>query len=462
MSFGLTPEGLLIPSLTTVREALNTSLRNTFGSSIDVGDKSTLGQLTGIIAASLSALWEKLEAVNSSQDPDKATGAALEAISALTGTFRPAASYSAVVLTLTGTVGTIVSSGSKAKTASTGKTFVTTAAATIAAVNAWVGSTAYVIGNRVTNGGRIYQCITAGTSNATGGPNNFPGSGFSGSTDLLYDELDGTVHWSYVGSGVGAVDVNARAEVTGPITAFARDITVIDTSVGGWNGVINQLDAAPGRDIAQDGELRLLREQELATGGNSTVDALRAELLEVADVEAVTIFVNNTDVTDVDGVPPHAVEAMVRIPVGTTYNQSIWDALLDGVAAGIATHGTTSGSAVDEQGTAHVMKFSRPTEKLIWATLAVVVDAATFPVDGIDQIKTSIVAFGDIQKTGKDAVASAVAARAFSIAGVLDVTTCFIDDAVSPATSATVPITLRELAVYDTSRIIVTTTNGVP
>lgn len=452
-SYGLTTEGFIIPTVVILRDSLNELLRATFGASLNLGDRSILGQFTGILAERLVALWEKLEAVNSAQDPDKAAGAALEALCALTGTFRDPATYSAVTLTLTGTPTTLVTAGNKSETTSTGKVFVHTAAGTIAAVSAWVASTNYVLKNRVHNGGKVYECTDPGISAGSGGPT---GTGSS--------IIDNGVIWTFLGNGTGAIDVDAIAEESGPVTALARDINVKNTSVGGWDSVINLLDANEGRNVMTDGELRLRREEELATGGSATVDALRAELLEVPGVETegVTIFVNNTDVTNVDGIPPHSIEAMIDIPAGTANDQLVFDALLAGVAAGIKTHGLTVGTAQDEQGTAHTMKFSRPIEIPIYINITVTADATLFPTDGAAQIKQAIVDWGDIQKTGKDAVAAAISAQAFTVVGVIDVTTCNIDDAPAPTTSATVAISLREIATYDTSRINVTVNNGNP
>ncbi len=459
-TYGLTTEGLVIKTLDIIREEINTALRAAFGASIDLGDKSIFGQIVGIIAERLSSLWELVEVVNSSQNPDKASGSALEGLALLTGTLRPPATYSAVTLTLTGTPTTVVPVDSEVSTDSTDVTFTTTDVATITLVPSWADATAYIVGDRVTTAGNLYECITAGTSDVgNGGPP-------TGESD---DYTDGTVHWAFLGEGTGTADVLARATETGPVEAFARDITTIVNQLSGWDSVINLQDANPGRDIGTDGELRLLREQELATGGSSPINALRAELLQVTDVVAVTIFVNNTDTTDANGIPPHAIEALVRGPDAPTaeFDQSIFDALLDGVAAGIATHADASGTpvigtATDDEGTVHTMKFSRPTEVPVYVALTLVVDPDEYPSDGDDQVKQAIVEYGDTVNTGKNVVASRIVAAAFEVPGVLDVVTCYIDDAPAPATETTVQISLRELAVYDTSRISVATSDGVP
>lgn len=452
-TYGLTTDGLLVKTLNVIREELATRIRDNIGASMKVDDRSIIGQISGIVSEMAALVWELAEAVYNSQDPDKATGAALDALCLLTGTFRPQATYSTVTLTLTGTPTVVVPEGSIAKTDSTEVPFETTEEVTLVAADAWVTATGYAVDDRVTNAGNVYQCVTAGTSSA--GPS---GTG----TEIT----DGTAEWLYLGEGTGVVDVVARATETGPIEAVAYDITVIDSQVAGWDSVINLSDVSIGNDEATDEELRLLREAELASPGNTPIDALRGDLLNVEDVVAVTIFVNNTDTTDADGIPPHAIEALVQ-PTETlededAFDQSIWDALLANVAAGIKTHGDIEGTATDEQGTAHVMKYSRPTAVPIYIILDVIIDEDEYPLDGDDLIKTAITDWGDAQASGKDAVASAITAQAFSVDGVLDVTSVKLGTAPGPTLSATIPISLREIATYDTVRITVNATTGTP
>ncbi len=445
-TFGLTIAGLFTPTVTDIREEINARMRELISPTLDLSDRSAEGQLAGIVAEALVLLWENLERVYSSQDPDKATGAALDALCLLTGTFRRPATKSTVVLTLTGDDTTLVPEGSGARIPD-GARFDTLADATLVALVAWVTSTSYALGDRVTNGGNAYQCTVAGLSDS--GPV---------SVDPLEDEEDGTVHWRFLGEGTAAVDIDAVATVTGPTIANSATIIEIVTPIGGWNGVVNVLDATVGRNQMSDSELRVFRELELSQPGTSPADAIRAAILLIEAVTSCTVFVNYTDDTNVDGMPPHSVECMVQ----GGDDQDIFDALLANVAAGIATYGNTSGFATDSEGTVHVENFSRPVEISIYIDITLVKDPVTYPSDGDDQVKAAIVAWGNSQKTGKDAVASGIAAQAFTIAGVLDVTAVLIDDAPSPSTSTTIPVALRELAVYDTSRIAVTSSDGTP
>ncbi len=447
MTVGLSATGLTIPSLDEIRDEINSELRAAFGISIDLTDGSLLGAIVAIMAERYAELWELVQAVYSAMDPDAATGTSLESLCALTGTIRDIARPSTVTLTLTGTDTTLVTSGSRAKVPSTGSEFETVADATLATLVAWAPTTAYVIGDRRTNAARSYVCITAGTSAGSGGP-----------TTTAADITDGTAHWRYMGEGAAAADAAAESVDDGPIVATSGSITSITTPVGGWSSVINLLDADLGNTIESDAQLRLRRELELSTAGSATLDAIRAAVLEIDGVTGCRVFHNPTDATDADGVPPHAVEVLVQGGV----DQDVFDVLLDVVAAGIRTYGSTSGTSTDAAGTTHDVSFSRPSLVSIYVDVVLVKDPLEYPADGDDQVRLAIVAYGDAQQTGKNVVASAMSAQAFKIDGVLDVTDIDIGTAPSPPNGTTIQISTRQLAVYDTSRITVAASDGTP
>jgi hypothetical protein len=86
---------------------------------------------------------------------------------------------------------------------------------------AWLASTAYVLGQVVTNGGKLYRCSTAGTSASSGGP-----------TGTATDITDNTAHWRYlqVGSAFkgGAMLRN--------LSTSASPIFVGDSTLAATNG----------------------------------------------------------------------------------------------------------------------------------------------------------------------------------------------------------------------------------
>jgi uncharacterized phage protein gp47/JayE len=449
--YGLTDEGFIPQTEPVIREGIEAELR-LIRSSLPLGNRTLLGQLVAISSERYALIWELIEAVYNSTDPDAAIAAAQDAICALTGTVREPAKHSTVTLYLMGSVGTVVLSGSRASTDS-GVVFETLTDVTFIACTAWVNTTAYVVGQVRTNASRAYLCITAGTSAGSGGP-----------TTTATDITDGTVHWRYIGEGLGIIAVSAQTVDTGPLEAPAYTITQIDTPVSGWESVINALDADEGSDIETSEDLRVRRELELAQAGSTVPDAIRAALLQVANVTSVTVYYNDTDTTDGDGVPPHAVECLVRGGA----DQDIYDALLANVACGIKTHGTETGSATDSNGTTHVIKFSRYDEIPIYVKITLTYDAAAYPSDGDTQVKTAVVTFGDAQNGGVDAVATRIGAQAFKVAGVFDVPRsgsvggCLISTAPAPTLDTTIVITSRQLATYDTSRITIVSSSGTP
>ena len=444
--YGLTQTGFVPKSLSVVRADLDAAMRAAFGASLVLGDQTILGQIDGIMAERYAELWALAQAVYSSQDVDAATGAALDALCKLTGTFRPQATFSSVSEILTGTPASPVSHGTIVAAASTGVQFQTSIDATIASVSAWAPTTLYTAGNRVTNSSKVYQCITGGTSAGSGGP-----------TGSSPDIPDGTVHWTFLGAGTGAVDVVMTSVLSGPVIAVAKDLTNINvTPVAGLLGAINLLDAVAGNNIATDQQLRLLRESELGGEGGSTGPAIEAAILKVDGVTACTVYENDSDVTDANGLPPHAIEALVQGGA----DADIAAALFGQVAAGIVTHGTTTVSVTDSQGVAHAISFSRPVEIDIYVDVTLTYDESAYPQDGDNEVKLAIIALA--YPAGLDVRASRVNAGIYAVPGILDVEPLYIGTAPSPATSTTIVVNSRSIAVFDTSRITVRSSAATP
>jgi uncharacterized phage protein gp47/JayE len=443
----LTAEGLVIETFVEIRAGINAELREEYGPEADLSDGAVAGIFVAAVARSDADREELTEAVNSSSNPDTATGARLDSICAITGTIREAATPSSVVLTLTGDDATIVLAGNQASIEATGARFATLEDVTLAALDAWTITTPYVIGDRVTNDGKAYLCTDPGTSAGAGGPDT-------------EDEAitDGSVIWRFLGEGEAAADVDSECTVTGPTVGTTGTILEIETPVSGWISVINILDADVGTLLESDEALRMRRETELSRPGTSTQDAIRADILEVDGVTTVTVFANREDI-EVDGIPAHSVEVLVQ----GGEDQDIWDKLWLSIPVEADTVGDEEGTVVDSQGTSHTLRFSRPDELEIYVEVELSKDPLTYPDDGDDQVIAAIVAFGDAQLTGRDVRASAISAAIFAaVDGILDVTAVFIGIAPAPALSTTIAVSLRQLALYDTSRIGVTSVDEVP
>lgn len=226
-----------------------------------------------------------------------------------------------------------------------------------------------------------------------------------------------SVSAAVIGGG-GFVDVPFQAEQFGPIIANAGTVTAIETPVAGWASVTNILDAIVGRNVETDADFRQRRLLLLTRSGDATVDAIRADVLAVAGVTACFVYENTSLVTDVDGVPAKAFETVV---IGGT-NQDVGEAIFASKPAGIHTYGNTFVTVTDSQGFDHTINFTRPVQRNLELQITVDRDAATFPLDGSDQIKNALVAFVNALPIGADVIRNELFGPIFEIAGVDDVT----------------------------------------
>ncbi len=446
-TIGITENGFVIETLDEIRTDLIQRLRGRWGKQVNFGNESAAGHLVGTIAERYAKLQELIEAVYRAFSRDTATGDGLVNINLLSGTLPLEPFPSSVTLTLTGTPSTIVAEAKQAET-DDGVIFATLAEATIGALPARAASTAYALKAQRTSSGNVYVVTVAGTTSAGAGP--------TGTASAI---TDGSVTWRYVGAGTGAVDVEAQATETGPLEALSGVVKNIKTPVAGWSGVLNLLDADLGENKETDESYRLRGQEEQFSAGSHSVNAIRSDLLALTGVTGARVLQNVSDVTDGDGMPPHTVEALVQGGDDT----EIAEYLLDrGIGVGWATFGNTTVVVQDDQGVDYSIKFSRPTPVLIYVDADVIIDEATFPDDGVDQINLAIITWGDARASGLDAVAAAISSQIFQVAGVLDVPAVRIGLSPSPVASTTIVIPLRSQATYDTSRISISTTPGTP
>lgn len=446
---GVTPSGFVGKTLLEIKEEIDAAWRAEFGANTDLSPDSPDGQIIGIVSDRFAELWELAQAVYSAQDPDKATGQAQDAVCAITGTIRDPASNSTVTLTCTGTNATILLTGREVSVDGTGDRFATTADATLATATAYATSTVTAEGAFIrTAVPRIYVCTTAGTTAGAG----------TGPAGTGSDIIDGTAHFRYVGDGAAYAQVAAQAADTGPVAALAFTINTIETPVSGWSTVLNLTDAVLGEDEEADDALRVKREAELAAAGAGTLPAIRAAVLRVEGVTSCIVFKNDTSAVDADGRPAHSAEAVVEGGA----DADIAAAIYDNVSAGVEPYGTTVVSVTDSQGLSWDVGFTRPTLLTIWVRVDVIKDPLVFPVDGEDQIIAAIVADEANYPIGKNVTASRVSSRVYQVPGVLDVTLTYIRTSSPPIAATTIAVGPRERADFDSGRITVMLSDGVP
>ena len=242
--------------------------------------------------------------------------------------------------------------------------------------------------------------------------------------------------------------VNAQAEIAGAILANTGTITEIAVPVADWVSVTNAADATPGRDLESDTALRVRRNRVIRAGGSSPLDAIRAALLAVTDVQQVNVYENDTDHEDLaTGLPAHSVRAVVT---GGT-DQAVGDALFAAIAAGIATHGATSVTVTDDGGDSHTVLFDRPASVNVYVKVTVEKDSS---YAGDDAVKTAVVSLGTMLSAGDNVRQSAIIRLVLAVAGVVDVTEVLIGRAGGASrVDQNLSIAQDEIAAFDTARV---------
>src|SRR5216683_3311485 len=425
--FGLLSTGFIPKAITDITADLQAAMKSAFGASINVTPQSRFGQIIGIIAERYLELWNLAGAVHAAFNPDNALGQDLVNVAAITGTLPVIPTSSTVTETLTGTPNTLCPAGRQVAVQGTLSVFNTLADATITALTAWAAYSP-LLGDRRTNGGNAYQCITAWTS-------------VTGPSGTGADIIDGgTAHWTYLGVGTGAIDVAMSSALTGPIIASTRTLTLIQTPIAGWSSAINLLDAVLGVAVESTAAFRLRREAELHGLGRAAVQAIQAAILKLTGVTACTVFEN--------------------------------------AAAGINTTGNQASiNITDSQGIVHPIFFSRPVLVSIYVVANVIMNSAQMPSGGVAAVQTSvtnnILAYAATLTADFDVFSSQIAAAIIAgiplplpailgVPGMLDVGTPFIGLAPAPGTSATISITSRQLASFASTRITVNVSQAVP
>ena len=239
---------------------------------------------------------------------------------------------------------------------------------------------------------------------------------------------------------------------------------MIDTPVGGWQGVINIVAADLGRNLAEDPELRQDADADVFRPGSGHPDAIRQELLRLPGVETASVFFNPDSAPTAIGVPAHSVECLVA----GGDDAAIAGVVFRSVRAGIGTFGNTTVAVKDSEGTAHDVQFSRPVDELVYVEIdlekVAVADATpecpAYPADGDDQVIDVVVAQGNTLRHGGNVYGGKLGAAAEGITGVLGVTEVRIGLAPNPGGTSPISIGVRSRARFAAVRVAVAAVDG--
>lgn len=177
----------------------------------------------------------------------------------------------------------------------------------------------------------------------------------------------------------------------GKITLPYGIVTKLVNNITGFTAVTNLLEPTYGRIKESDIELRQAYIAKSALRSNTMIDSIVAELLNnIANVESASGYENDTDVTDIRGLPPHSVEIIVEGGA----NSEIAQAILRKKAGGIQTHGSVVVDVPGNYGDSIPVRFNRPEYLYTWLKLILHGSTDKLPTNHVQLTKQSLLEDG--------------------------------------------------------------------
>jgi hypothetical protein len=215
----------------------------------------------------------------------------------------------------------------------------------------------------------------------------------------------------------------------------------------------NSVDAIPGRNLETDVEFRLRRSQTLQLSGSATLNAVYSKIRNVIGVRTLQLIENDTDTTDINGLTPHSIEAVIQYD-DPDIEQDIAEAIFS-KAAGIATNGDQNATVIDNQGNEQEIKWSKVEEVPIFMLMYIYKDPLYVGTENDlkDAIKLALKTEGDNLGVGQDVIALRFRATPLKVYGVIDVNpfAIWFDD--NDHVDENIEISPRQIATFDLSDI---------
>ena len=496
MSSNITAAGLTIPTLTELRQDIESGYQGVWGTSADLSPEGYMGQHIAIMSKRDRDAWELQQEILTARDPDTATGVSLDEISAETGVTRlaPTAASAAVTLFTQYGVSTTVPAGSKIKAATSQATYSSTGDVTGTAsatgpfkVLRFKMKGSYAVGdymriaiNGASSGG--YYTVSGDTpasvaAHAAAAVATFPGAlsatvltldggvylqVTAGTSDVVPEladciGFDSTSTWQQGLPGYFVCDtVGARA-----VPPLSLD--TIASPVSGWLSVYQPAQGTAGTDTESDSALRLRRLRQMRSG-TGTEDAIYNALMHVDGVSRAIVASNRTNAPDSEGRPPHCLECVVVGGSDTDVARAIWQS----APGGVGFYGTftelpdTRPIVAGADGHPKRVNFSRPQPVYAWVRVNVTAydTEETLPSDVTAALKAAIVSWANENMgLGNNMNLKDLYTPINTVPGVAGV---MLDHAMTTSESGTpsygegsIAITSRQYAVYSASRIAV-------
>lgn len=351
----LTEQGFKRPIFSELLETQIQRAKEFWGENIETDEKTALGKFIRLTVYDLARAYEELEATYYARFPNTARGTSLDRVCVFAGITRNPPTEATHKIRITGTSGYTIEYGTLIGTAD-GVIFYVTEDVTI------------------------------------------PES----------EDETGTVDVVVACSELGTIGNVAVGEINTVINPEANILSVEHLEI--INIAVNE---------ETDTALRLRFAEAITGTGSATAEAIKAEVLRVANVRACKIVENDKDTADESGRPPHSFEAYVA--ADEEIHQEIAAAIFKKKPVGIQSHGTVTKTVTASDGTAHTIRFSAIDYLNIIINVSIQ-KVAAFPADGEEQIKQNLIDYISGYKAGVDVNKSSLYGYIHSVAGVVNAT----------------------------------------
>ncbi|WP_051590445.1 hypothetical protein [Exiguobacterium antarcticum] len=241
-----------------------------------------------------------------------------------------------------------------------------------------------------------------------------------------------------------------RVKIDGAKVIIKPDLDIY--SVTNPEAIIN------GENVETDAELRERYAASLSTGGASTLEALRASILRVAQVKTVLIEENDT-LSELNGVPGKSFSALVYGGNDIDIAQAIYKTK----PAGIQSYGSVQVTIADSLGNDHLIGFERAEEVPVYANITLTTNEF-FPIEGLDKVRTNIIKYiGGLDEDetvynglalGEDVIYTKLISAVHAVGGIEDVTVQ-LGTVADPTGTTNIAVSNRQVAVTDFGKVIV-------
>lgn len=284
--------GFTAASFPEIKDAYVRAMQQIYGYDIDVSDASADGQYVMMESLILNNIYRTLESLSDNLSLASATGKYLDILSQISGITRQGATYSTINVEVTSSSGIATTPSYLFFTDASGNTW------------QWINPIDYE--NRPT--------VTFTANNPV-------------AITLTATEL---------GAINAAKDTSFKCTVNNGLTAVATE------------------DAIIGQNEETDAELKVRRFRSLGQSGRTVIDALAANILNIAGIEDVWVYANNSGadqlMADSTTVKPHNVYVVVYPKHGITVSdeiigETIYNILTPGIQTQVLTGSITGGTA---------------------------------------------------------------------------------------------------------------------